>query len=58
MLEKLPKRGVLPDLVLTNREGLVEDIRVESSNSGCDHEKTEYSGSWAICTKQQIGLKP
>jgi len=30
-VEKPSRRGVLPDLVLMNKEGLVEDVKVESS---------------------------
>ncbi|PKU44178.1 pre-mrna-processing factor 17 [Limosa lapponica baueri] len=38
VVEKPTRRGVLLDLVLTNKEGLVEDIKVV----GSDYEKIEF----------------
>jgi len=41
MVEKLMRRGTLMDLVLTKKEGLVEDVKVGGSLSCIDHEMVE-----------------
>ena len=42
MVEKPTRRGVLLDLVLTNKEGLVEDVKVGGSLGCSDHEMVEF----------------
>ncbi|PKU48939.1 glycerol kinase [Limosa lapponica baueri] len=42
VVEEPTRKGVLLDLVLTNKEGLVEDIKVGGSLCCSDHEKTEF----------------
>ncbi|PKU37050.1 glycerol kinase [Limosa lapponica baueri] len=42
LVEEPTRRGVLLDLVLTNKEGLVEDIKVGGSLGCSDHEKIEF----------------
>ena len=39
--EELTSRGVLLDLVLTNKEGLVEDVKAGGSLGCSDHEMVE-----------------
>jgi len=36
------RRGMLLDLVLTNKEGLVEDVKVRGSLGCSDHEMVEF----------------
>ena len=38
LVEEPTRRGVLLDLVLTNKEGLVEDVKLEGSLGSSDHE--------------------
>jgi len=38
----LTRRGVLLDLVLINKEGLVEAVKVEGSLGCSDHEMVEF----------------
>ncbi|PKU34078.1 glycerol kinase [Limosa lapponica baueri] len=42
VVEEPTRRSVLLDLVLTNKEGLVEDIKVGGSLGCSDHEKIEF----------------
>ncbi|PKU31506.1 rna-directed dna polymerase from mobile element jockey-like [Limosa lapponica baueri] len=42
MLEEPTRRDALLDLVLTNKEGLVEDVKVGGSLGCSDHEKMEF----------------
>jgi len=46
------RRGLLLDLILTNKEGLVEDVKVGGSLGCSDHEMVEFrilrGGSRAI----------
>jgi len=42
VVEKPVRRGVLPDLVLTNRDGLVEDVKVGVSIACSDHKMVEF----------------
>jgi len=52
MVEELTRRDTLLDLVLTNKEGLVEDVKVGGSLSCSDHEMVNFrilrAGSRAI----------
>jgi len=41
MVEESTRRGALLDLVLTNKEGLVEDVKVGGSLGSSDHETSE-----------------
>ncbi|PKU33295.1 rna-directed dna polymerase from mobile element jockey-like [Limosa lapponica baueri] len=49
VVEEPTRRGVLLDLVLTNKEGLVEDIKVGGSLGCSDHEKTEFRIVGSMC---------
>jgi len=42
LVEEPTRRGVLLDLVLTNKEGLVEDVKVGGSLSCSDHEMVQF----------------
>ena len=42
VVEEPMRRGVLLDLVLTNKEGLVENVKVGSSLGCSDHEMVEF----------------
>ena len=42
MVDELTRRGVLLDLVLINKEGLVEAVKVEGSLGCSDHEMVEF----------------
>jgi len=52
VVEEPTRKGTLLDLILTNKEGLVEDVKVEGSLSCSDHEMVEFrilcGGSRAI----------
>ena len=52
MVEDPKRRGVLLDLVLTNKEGLVEDVKAGGRLGCSDHEMVEfrmlYGGSRAM----------
>ncbi|PKU46226.1 pre-mrna-processing factor 17 [Limosa lapponica baueri] len=49
LVEEPTRRGALLDLVLTNKEGLVEDIKVRG-NLGCsDHRKIEFRIVGSMC---------
>ncbi|PKU36054.1 rna-directed dna polymerase from mobile element jockey-like [Limosa lapponica baueri] len=55
VVEELTRRGVLLDLVLTNKEGLVEDIKVGGSLGCSDHEKIEFRIVDSMCkTRSRI----
>ncbi|PKU35647.1 glycerol kinase [Limosa lapponica baueri] len=49
VVEEPTRRGVLLDLVLTNKEGLVEDIKVGGSLGCSDHDKTEFRIVGSMC---------
>jgi len=61
VVEEPIRRGVLLDLVLTNKEGLVEDVKVGGSLSCCDHEMVEfrilYGGSRAISRIESLDFR-
>ncbi|GAB0205201.1 hypothetical protein GRJ2_002985700 [Grus japonensis] len=42
VVEKPTRRGVLLDLILTNKEGLVEDVKAGGSLGYSDHEMVEF----------------
>ncbi|PKU40284.1 glycerol kinase [Limosa lapponica baueri] len=48
-VEESTRRGVLLDLILKNKEGLVEDIKVGGSLGCSDHEKIEFRIVDSIC---------
>ncbi|PKU44308.1 glycerol kinase [Limosa lapponica baueri] len=49
VVEEPTRRGVLLDLVLTDKERLVEDIKVGSSLGCSDHEKVEFRIVGSTC---------
>ncbi|PKU42895.1 rna-directed dna polymerase from mobile element jockey- hypothetical protein [Limosa lapponica baueri] len=55
VMEDPTRRGVLLDLGLTNKGGLVEDIKVGGSLGCSDREKTEFR---IMGSMQQVGLQP
>lgn len=42
MIEEPTRRGAILDLVLTNKEGLVGNVRLEGSVGWSDHEMVEF----------------
>ena len=61
VVEKPTRRGVLLDLVLMNKEGLVEDVKVEGSLGCSDHEMVEFrilcGGSGAISRTKTLDFR-
>ncbi|PKU27262.1 glycerol kinase [Limosa lapponica baueri] len=49
VVEEATRTGVLLDLVLTNKEGLVEDMKVGGSLGCSDHEKTQFRIMGSMC---------
>jgi len=61
VLEEPTRKGALLDLVLTNKEGLVEDVKVGSRLGCSDHEMVEFKilrgGSRAISRIKTFDLR-
>jgi len=61
VVEEQKRRGVLLDLVLTNREGLVENVKVGGSLGCSDHEMVEFrilhGGSRAISRIKNLDFR-
>jgi len=61
VVEEPTRRGMLLDLVLTNKEGLVEDLKVGGSLSCSDHEMVEFrilrGGSRTISRIKTLDLR-
>ena len=51
MVDVSPRRGALLDLILTNKEGLAEAVKVEVSFSCSEHEMVEFRIS---CSRNRI----
>ena len=47
MIEEPKRRGAMLDLVLTNKEGLVGNVKVKGSLGCRDHEMVEFKILWA-----------
>jgi len=61
VVEEPTRKGALLDLVLTNKEGLVEDVKVGGTLSSIDHEMVEFrilhGGSRAISRIKTLDLR-
>ena len=57
VVEELTRWGVLLDLVLTNRDGLVEDMKVGGSLGCSDHEIVEFKMELGG-RREKVGLLP
>ena len=61
VMEEPTRKGALLDLVLTNKEGLVEDVKVGGRLSCSDHEMVEFrvprGGSRAIRKIKTLDLR-
>jgi len=61
VVEESKRKGALLDLVLTNKEGLVEDVKVGGRLGCSDHELVEFrilrGGSRAISRIKTLGLR-
>lgn len=42
MIEEPTKRSALPDLILTNKEGLIENVKVQGSLGRADYEMVGF----------------
>ena len=42
VIEEPMRRGAMPDLILTNKEGLVGDVKLKGSLGCIDHEMVEF----------------
>ena len=54
MVKEMTRRGVLLDLVLTNKEGLVKDVKAKGSLGCSSHEMVEFK---ILCGKSKAIIR-
>ncbi|GAB0180032.1 hypothetical protein GRJ2_000468500 [Grus japonensis] len=58
VIEEPTRRGAMLDLVLTNKEGLIGDVKLEGSLGCSDHEMVEFNSAEFGLFRDLVGRIP